>query len=199
MLVPFGLEAGGYLLTVGRLEPRKNHARLIEAYAQLGENTPPLVCIGQRDFGYAAALEAASRFGVQERVRFLENIGDDVMPALMRNARVFLFPAIAEGFGMPVAEALASGVPVVTSCTTSLPEVAGNAAVLIDPLDVASISQGIEKVLGDPALAARMVVAGQEHVRKFDWVQSAGRLVGCYRTFFANQSAGLLAHAKARS
>lgn len=187
LLAPLGLEPGGYLLTVGRLEPRKNHARLIEAYARLGANTPPLVCVGQRDFGYSAALEAASRFGVKDRVHFLENVGDGVLPALMRNARLFVFPAIAEGFGMPVAEALASGVPVVTSNTTSLPEVAGKAAVLVDPLDVASISAGIAKVLGDPDLAAHMVEDGATQVLKFDWTESARTLVKAYRGFFAQR------------
>lgn len=188
-LVPLGLAAGGYLLTVGRLEPRKNHARLIEAYARLGKDTPPLVCVGQRDFGYAAALEAAKRFGVEERVHFLENVGDGMLPVLMRNARAFVFPAIAEGFGMPVAEALASGVPVVTSSTTSMPEVAGKAAVLVDPLDVASIAQGIEKVLGDPLLADRMVADGLEQIQKFDWAESARTLVGAYRGFFSDRYA----------
>ncbi|WP_407281071.1 glycosyltransferase family 1 protein [Aromatoleum evansii] len=188
-LAPLGLDAGGYLLTVGRLEPRKNHARLIEAFGRLGEGAPPLVCVGQRDFGYAAALEAATRFGVQGRVHFLENVGDDMLPVLMRNARAFVFPAIAEGFGMPVAEALASGVPVVTSNTTSMPEVAGRAAVLVDPLDVTSIAQGLEKVLGDPELAATMVTEGAEQIKKFDWAESARALVASYRGFFADRYA----------
>lgn len=187
LIASLGLVTGGYVLTVGRLEPRKNHVRLIEAYARLGDSAPPLVCVGQRDFGYAAALEAASRFGIRDRVHFLENVSDGVLPALMRNACLFVFPAIAEGFGMPVAEALASGVPVVTSDTTSLPEVAGRAAVLVDPLDVESIHQGMAKVLGDADLAARMVAEGGTQILKFNWTESARKLVESYRDFFGDR------------
>lgn len=181
------LEPGDYLLMVGRLEPRKNHARLIEAYSRLDSQAPPLVCVGQRDFGYGPALEAATRFGVEGRVRFLEGIADDVLPALMRNARAFVYPAIAEGFGMPVAEALASGVPVVTSRTTSLPEVVGNAAVLVDPLDVESIADGMRRVLHDEALAKRLLAEGARRVLRFDWEQSARTLVAAYRESFSTR------------
>ena len=187
LLAPLGLVGGQYLLTVGRLEPRKNHVRLIEAYAQLGDKAPPLVCVGQRDFGYEPALAAASRHGVAHRVHFLEKVGDDVLPALMRNARAFVFPAIAEGFGMPVAEALASGVPVVTSDTTSMPEVAGGAAILVNPLDVASIARGMRLALDDTQLAERLVTLGREQVKKFRWAASAQTLVAAYRGFFANR------------
>src|SRR6185312_16407796 len=98
-LSELGLQSSGYLLMVGRLEPRKNHARLIEAYSLLGPGAPPLVCVGQRDFGFDAAISAASRFGVQERVHFLEAVADDLLPVLMRHARLFVFAAVAEGFG----------------------------------------------------------------------------------------------------
>jgi glycosyltransferase involved in cell wall biosynthesis len=189
LLAPLGLVRGGYLLTVGRLEPRKNHVRLIEAYAQLGDTAPPLVCVGQRDFGYEPALAAASRLGVAHRVFFLEKVGDDVLPALMRNARAFMFPAIAEGFGMPVAEALASGVPVVTSDTTSMPEVAGGAAILVNPMDVASIAVGMRRALDDVQLTERLVTLGAEQVQKFSWAASAQTLVAAYRDFFADRYA----------
>lgn len=187
LLTPLGLVGGQYLLTVGRLEPRKNHVRLVEAYAQLGELAPPLVCVGQRDFGYEPALAAASRHGVAHRVHFLEKVGDDVLPALMRNARAFVFPAIAEGFGMPVAEALASGVPVVTSDTTSMPEVAGGAAILVNPLEVASIAKGMRRALEDSQLAEQLVAKGSTQVEKFSWAASAQTLVTAYRGFFADR------------
>lgn len=189
LLAPLGLVRGEYLLTVGRLEPRKNHVRLIEAYAQQGDTAPPLVCVGQRDFGYEPALAAASRLGVAHRVLFLEKVGDDVLPALMRNARAFMFPAIAEGFGMPVAEALASGVPVVTSDTTSMPEVAGGAAILVNPMDVASIAMGMRRALEDVQLTERLVTLGAEQVQKFSWAASAQTLVAAYRDFFADRYA----------
>lgn len=188
-----GLKSGGYLLTVGRLEPRKNHLRLIEAHARLGKDAPPLICVGQRDFGFAAAFDAVARLGLTDRVRFLEHVGDDLLPVLMRNSRVFIFPAIAEGFGMPVAEALASGVPVVTSRSTSLPEVAGNAAVLVDPLDVGSIFDGIAKVLSDPGLEARLRTEGPVQAGKFDWTDSARILVASYREFLGIKTTKTLA------
>lgn len=189
LLAPLGLVRGEYLLTVGRLEPRKNHVRLIEAYAQLGDKAPPLVCVGQRDFGYEPALAAVSRHGVAHRVHFLEKVGDDILPALMRNARAFVFPAIAEGFGMPVAEALASGVPVVTSNTTSMPEVAGGAAILVNPLDVASIASGMHRALSDAELTERLVAKGSAQVQNFSWASSAQTLVAAYRGFFAKRYA----------
>jgi len=180
----FGLHTNAYLLMIGRLEPRKNHVRLIEAYALLGPDVPPLVCVGQRDFGYEPALQAASRLGVSDRVIFLENVDDKTLPALIRHARLFVFPAIAEGFGMPVAEALASGVPVVTSRSTSLIEVAGDAAVLVDPLSVESIAAGMRKVLGDPVLSESLARQGVVQARKFDWKLSAQTLVDAYRQYF---------------
>lgn len=178
-----GFEPNNYILTLGRLEPRKNHVRLIEAYSRLGSSAPPLVCIGQRDFGYDQAISASHRFGVSDRVHFLENIDDTLLPALIRNSLLFVFPAIAEGFGMPVAEALASGVPVVTSNTTSLPEVAGDAAVLIDPYDVQSICEGISKILHDSELSATLRVQGPIQAKKFDWHTSAKVLVDGYTEF----------------
>lgn len=168
-----GLQPGAYLLTVGRLEPRKNHATLLRAYARLGPEAPPLVIVGQRDFGYDEVFSLIESLGLRERVRLLERVGDGVLPALMRHARLFAFPAFAEGFGMPVAEAMASGVPVVTSNTTSLPEVAGDAALLVDPRDDAILAAALRRLLEDPALAAALAARALERVRRFDWEVSA--------------------------
>lgn len=179
-----GLEPGGYLLTVGRLEPRKNHETLIHAYAQLGPDAPPLVVVGQRDFSYAQIDRAVAAHGLQQRVRFLSTVGDGALPAVMRHALVFAYPAFAEGFGMPVAEAMASGVPVVTSDTTSLPEVGGAAALYADPHSAAELAAVLRQVLHDPALRARMREQGLEQVRKFDWQRSAQVLVDGARSFF---------------
>jgi glycosyltransferase involved in cell wall biosynthesis len=184
-LASLGLQPRAYLLTVGRLEPRKNHARLIEAWASLGRTAPPLVCVGQRDFGYETALAVAARLGVSDRLHFLEDVGDSLLPVLMRNARVFAFPALAEGFGMPVVEAMASGVPVLTSCSTALPEVAGGAAELVNPNDVADIARGLRRLLDDSALVARRIADGLRNVERFAWMRSAQTLVAAYRTHFA--------------
>lgn len=179
-----GLEPGGYLLTVGRLEPRKNHETLIHAYAELGADAPPLVIVGQRDFSYEQINRAVVKHGLQQRVRFLSSVGDQALPAVMRHALAFAYPAFAEGFGMPVAEAMASGVPVITSNTTSLPEVGGTAALYADPESSAQLAAALRQVLGDAALRERMRAQGLEQVRKFDWQQSAQVLVHGVRRFF---------------
>lgn len=184
-LAEVGLQSRDYILNVGRLEPRKNHVRLIEAYAKLEGDVPPLVCVGQRDFGYDQALSLVNSLGLQDRVKFLEHVDDRLLPILMRHARFFVFPAIAEGFGMPVAEALASGVPVLTSNTTSMPEVAGAAAILVDPLDADSIARGMDQLLSDTALSQRLVEDGLQQVQKFDWRHSAAVLVETYRSYIA--------------
>ncbi|HTO18655.1 MAG TPA: glycosyltransferase family 1 protein [Pseudomonas sp.] len=185
VLAKFGLVSSNYILTIGRLEPRKNHLRLIEAYSKIGENAPPLVCVGQKDFGYDSALAAAEKFGISAKVIFLENVNDDVLPILLRNARLFVFPAIAEGFGMPVVEALASGVPVITSSTTSLIEVAGRAAELVDPLDVESIANGMKRILSGEIKVDQLRSCGLKHIDKFDWRVSAEILADSYRKYFS--------------
>lgn len=182
-VIKLGLTPNNYILTIGRLEPRKNHARLIEAYSKSGNHLPPLVCIGQRDFNYDQAILSAKTFGVENRVYFLENIDDAVLPALIRNSSLFIFPSIAEGFGMPVLEALASGVPVITSNTTSLPEVAGEAAILVNPLCIDSISTGIKKLLNDTDLISNLKISGPIQAQKFDWHRSAEILINSYRQF----------------
>ena len=180
-----GLEPGRYLLTVGRLEPRKNHLTLLEAYAQLQSAAPPLVIVGQRDFGFAPLFAAIRRHGLEDRVRLIENASDADLPALMRNAQLFVYPAFAEGFGMPVLEALASGVPVITSNTTSLPEVAGSAAILVSPDSVEEVTSALKRVLADAALSANLGQAGVIQAAKFNWEGSAAVLLSSMRRFFA--------------
>lgn len=180
-----GLEPGRYLLTLGRLEPRKNHVTLLRAYAALGAEAPPLVIVGQRDFSYAAVFDEIQRLQLGARVRLLERVDDEALPAVLRHARLFVYPAFAEGFGMPVAEAMASGVPVITSNTSSLPEVAGDGALLIDPDSPRALGAAMAEVLADPALHARLVQAGLRHVQQFNWQRSAAVFVAALRRHFA--------------
>lgn len=179
-----GLTPGGYLLTLGRLEPRKNHLTLLRAYAQLAGDAPPLVIVGQRDFHYAAVFDEIQRLQLGARVRVLENVGDAALPAVLRHALAFVYPAFAEGFGMPVAEAMASGVPVITSNTTALPEVAGPGALLVDPGSPEQLAQAMGRVLADGELRQRLVQAGLVHVRRFDWQASAAVFVDALRRHF---------------
>ena len=182
-----GLTPGGYLLTVGRLEPRKNHRRLMEAFARLPLPRPKLAIVGQRDFGFAEILAFKDKLGLGNEVIFLEKVSDVTLPALYRHARAFAYPTLAEGFGMPVIEAMASGVPVMTSNTTALPEVAGEAALLIDPYSVAAIAGCLERLLGSEALAQRLIASGLEQARRFAWDAEAQKLAAGYAAHFARQ------------
>ncbi len=181
-----GLVPGHYLLTVGRLEPRKNHAALVAAYARLGADAPPLVMVGQRDFSHDAVFAAVVQHGLSDRVRVLENVSDAALPAVMRHAMAFVYPAFAEGFGMPVAEAMASGVPVVTSNTTSMPEVAGDGALLVDPTSVDDLAAALRQVVQDAGLRAALVDRGLAHVQRFNWALSAAVLLRSLRARFHN-------------
>lgn len=179
-----GLVPGRYLCTVGRLEPRKNHLNLVRAYALLPQPRLPLAIIGQRDFHSQPIFDLVKELRLEQQVLFLQNMPDQGLPALLRHAALFVYPSFAEGFGMPVAEALASGVPVVTSSLTALPEVAGDAALTADPHDPSAIAAAMQHVLADPIARAHAIERGLRHVAKFDWTQAANVLVGAYRRHF---------------
>lgn len=170
-----GLEPGGYIITVGRLEPRKNQANLIRAWGLLGPDAPTLVVVGQPDFSFDDIFKAQQE--VPRKAVMLDKVSDEQLPALLRHARLFAYPAFAEGFGMPVIEALASGVPVVTSNTTSLPEVSGGAAILIDPASVGSIRDGLQQGLGSEAQRQGMIERGLAQAGRYAWAGSARVLI----------------------
>lgn len=182
-----GLLPGGYVCTVGRIEPRKNHMALLRAYALLPTPRPPLVVVGQRDpfYDVQAVFDEVQRLGLNEDVRFLEQVSDTQLPALLRHAQLFVYPSLAEGFGMPVLEAMASGVAVITSNTTSLPEVAGQAGLTVDPHDPHEIAAAILCLLADPVRRAALVQRGLEQAARFHWRASAEVLVNSYRRFLS--------------
>jgi len=182
----WNLRSGEYLCTLGRLEPRKNHVSLVQAYARLDASAPPLIIIGQRDFAYAAIFEAIERLQMTGRVRIIEDADDAALPALLRHARLMVYPSYAEGFGMPVLEALASGVPVITSDTTSLPEVAGPAAWLTSPTDVERLAKCLREALEEtPAARAQRIERGLEHAARFTWREAAQNLLCAVRRAIA--------------
>jgi glycosyltransferase involved in cell wall biosynthesis len=176
-----GLEPGNYLLTVGRLEPRKNHKRLLEAFARLSSSRPKLVIVGQKDFGFEDIELLAKELGIMAEVLFLDAISDSMLPSLYRHARLFIYPSIAEGFGMPIIEAMASGTPVITSRTSALSEIAAEAAVLIDPYDPVGLADAINDLLEDKERAARLRTLGSDRARDFNWDVEANKLVLSYR------------------
>jgi glycosyltransferase involved in cell wall biosynthesis len=169
-----------FLLHVGTLEPRKNLVRLIEALARLEQPDLSLVLVGRRGWMYEPIFTAVERHRLQGRVRMLDFVADADLPLLYNLAEAFVYPSLYEGFGLPPLEALACGTPVVTSDTSSLPEVVGAAAVLINPCDVGSLAEGIRRVLNDAALAVCLREAGPQQAANFSWERSARQLLDCY-------------------
>jgi glycosyltransferase involved in cell wall biosynthesis len=175
----FELGDAPLLLSVLAKRPHKNAKRLIDALAQVPGAV--LVMPGYST-GYARELEEQlAAAGVADRVRLLGWVDDATLDGLYRAADCFVFPSLAEGFGLPVLEAMLRGAPVACSNATSLPEVAGDAALLFDPLDVEAIAVAIRRILGDEALAERLRAAGLERAKRFNWDVTAQRTLDCYR------------------
>lgn len=164
-----------YLLYLGTLEPRKNITRLIHAYASLKETTsdlPKLVLAGRKGWMYDSIFEIVKELQIEEDVIFTGYIDPEDAPILMKGALAFLFPSIYEGFGMPPLEAMACGTPVLVSNVASLPEVVGDAAVLVDPLSVDSIREGIASLLHNEKLRYELSQKGIERAQTFTWEKS---------------------------
>lgn len=185
-----GLRSGAYLLTVGRIEPRKNHAALLRAYRALQGKVPPLVIVGQRDFGYGDFESELALMPPGHSVIVLSNVGDGELPALYRHALAFVYPSFAEGFGMPPLEALASGVPVVTSDSTAIPEVVGDAGLLVDPSAATSLRVALSRILADAPLRSQLAARGLERADRYTWRRSAEVLASVYRAHF-NKLSGI--------
>lgn len=173
----------GYILSVGALDRRKNLTGLFRACARLGG--PPLVVVGGGSGdGFDAAAEAV-RLGLADRVQFLGRVDDETLATLYSGAGVFVFPSFYEGFGLPVVEAMACGAPVVASNTSSIPEVAGDAALLVDPHDPEAIAGAIAAVLSTPTLRQTMIRKGFERARRFTTDAQAEGLLRIYRRLVA--------------
>ena len=168
----------GFVLYVGNIKPHKNLVRLIDAFDGLrreGFDDLKLLIIGDEISKWPALRRAVHRHKLHKHVRFLGFQSDETLSVLYRLAAVFVFPSLYEGFGLPPLEAMASGTPVVTSNVSSLPEVAGDAAVLVDPYDVAAIQDGIKRVLTDPVLREELRRKGLQRAREFSWERSVAR------------------------
>jgi glycosyltransferase involved in cell wall biosynthesis len=189
-----------FLLFVSTLEPRKNVVRLLEAFAQFaagrtandehGAHDHPqpinpsayqLVIAGRRGWLYEDIFAAIERLRLGEYVRVLDFVDDNDLPALYNLAWAFVYPSIYEGFGLPALEALACGTPLLTADNSSLPEVVGDAAVLVPADDVGAIAAGIARVVDDAALRERLRVAGPLRARAFSWEQAARQVLACYQ------------------
>jgi glycosyltransferase involved in cell wall biosynthesis len=166
-----------YLLYVGTLQPRKNLGRVVEGFARLasapGMGDVQLVLAGKRGWLYEDLLAQIGREGLEGRVLFPGYVDEAELAALYSSALGFVFPSLYEGFGIPVLEAQACGVPVMTSNNSSLPEVAGDAALLVDPNDVDAIADAMLRLATDEALRAELVERGYQNVKRFSWEKCA--------------------------
>ncbi len=172
-----------FVLYTGNIKPHKNVDRLIEAFSLLrrrGVDTVKLLIIGDEISKYPHLRRLVHRHQLHQHVRFLGFVPDETLAILYRLAAVFVFPSLCEGFGLPPLEAMAGGAPVITSNVSSLPEVVGDAALLIDPTDPQQIADAMARVLHDPALRAELVRRGHERVAAFSWERSAARTRAVY-------------------
>jgi alpha-1,3-rhamnosyl/mannosyltransferase len=173
-----------FVLYVGRFHARKNLARLLAAMARLRDRrgeAVPLVIAGRDMWSERAMRAEVARLGLDGSVLFPGYVSDAALAHCYRRARVFAFPSLHEGFGMPVLEAMAHGVPVLSSQRSCLPEVCGDAALLVDPTDPDAIADGLARILDDAALGAALAARGPAHAAKFSWEQSAREHLAVYR------------------
>ena len=172
-----------FVLYAGNIKPHKNIERLIEAFHLFrkgGFDQVKLLIIGDEISKYATLRRAVHRLKLHKHVRFFGFVSDETLAALYRLAAVFVFPSLYEGFGLPPLEAMASGAPVITSNVSSLPEVVGDAALLIDPYDPDAIADAMRQVLSDDGLRASLRERGLLRARHFSWERSIGRVHDIY-------------------
>lgn len=168
-----------FILFVGTLQPRKNIVRLIEAFSKVltspdtHEEGLQLVIIGKKGWQYEEILEAPKKFGVEDEVKFLENVPDNDLDIFYQHALCYVLPSLYEGFGLPVIEAMQRGCPVITSNVSSLPEAGGDAALYVNPEDVNDIAEKISKLITDKNLREDLIAKGKKQAEKFSWNKSA--------------------------
>ncbi len=171
-----------YVLSVGSLEPGKNRTTLLNAFADLRRRgvEQKLVVTGQRAWKYGEDFRLAEELGLKGQVVFTGYVAPEEMPALYNAADLFVFPSLYEGFGLPVLEAMACGVPVVTSNVSSIPEVAGDAALLVDPRDANALASAMEHALKDADVHSTLRQRGLERAATFSWEKAARETIAVY-------------------
>ncbi|PIR97672.1 MAG: glycosyltransferase family 1 protein [Candidatus Doudnabacteria bacterium CG10_big_fil_rev_8_21_14_0_10_41_10] len=176
-----------YILFVGTLEPRKNLIRLLEAYYQLTQKSLEfkdhyqLVLVGSKGWLYDEIFEEVENRNLQNNVVFPGYLVASDLPKLYAHATAFVYPSLYEGFGLPVLEAMASGTPVITSSVSSMPEIAKDAGLLVDPLDVEGLANAMEKIITDKSLQAELSEKGKKRSEKFSWEKCARETLEIYR------------------
>lgn len=177
-----GLAKRPFVFGLGNSLPYKNLPRLVRAFAQVAPAHPDLgLVFAGRGEGNPALVRLAHQLGLSDRVLLVGQLSDDQIRACFAHALFFAFPSLIEGFGLPVLEAMASGCPVLTSNCSSLAEVAGENAVLVDPLDIASIAAGMQRLLTDSALRQRLSRQGRQRAAAFTWEDAAQCTIQLYK------------------
>ena len=182
-LMDLGLEPG-FILYVGAIDRRKNLGSLLDAYASLradGILVPPLVIVGEPSGDGFDIRSEVIRLGISGAAKLLGRVSDSILAYLYSSAEIFAFPSLYEGFGLPVLEAMACGAPVLTSRTTSIPEIVGDAALLIDPLRMEDIKEGLRNLLRNPALRSSLIRKGLARSAEFNVEMQGERLLEVYQ------------------
>lgn len=172
-----------FILALGGLDPRKNTARILQAFRNFRDRSKSdrqLVIVGLPESGQRLFSRIAMEMGIAEEGVFTGFVPEEDLVALYNGADVFLYPSLYEGFGLPVLEAMACGTPVIASTAGSIPEIAGESALLIEPKDVEALASAIEQVITDQALRQELIARGLEHVKKFSWEKAARELLTVY-------------------
>ena len=181
-----------YILTVSRVDGRKNHLRILQAFEQLVKEGLPhrWVISGTAGFGAEVFERALENSPAKNRVEWRRNVSDSELPMLYAEADCFVFPSLSEGFGLPPLEAMACGTPVVSSCVTSLPEVLGDAAFLVEPTESERIFEATRRVLSEPALAEDLMLRGKQKAREHTWRDAARHTLLAYQKAGENSETG---------
>ena len=171
------------VLYIGTIEPRKNLTRLVEAFARVSVHQPEvsLAIAGAQGWMYESLFQRVNELGMGSKVLFLGFVPEQDKRLLLCAAEVFAYVSLYEGFGLPVLEAMACGIPTLTSNTSSIPEVAGNAALLVDPLSVEEIAEALGRLLSEPQLRQRLQLSALEQAAQFSWERTASETVAMYR------------------
>jgi len=173
-----------FILGLGTIQPRKNYKRLVQAFSSLKSQISnlKLVIVGGKGWLYEDIFAEVTRQGLEGRLVFPGFADDDDLPAIYSAASVLAYPSTYEGFGLPLLEAMACGTPVVTSTTSSMPELAGDAALLVEPTDVDALTRALARAHQDAALRDTLIARGFEQIRKFTWEQAAAQLLAIYES-----------------
>jgi glycosyltransferase involved in cell wall biosynthesis len=177
VLEGLGLRGRRYVLSISTLEPRKNIQRLVAAFERVDDPELDLVLLGGRGWHTSVIDRAINRSSARSRIHVQGYVSDEVRHVLLQESRCFAYVSIYEGYGLPIVEAMAAGIPVVASNVSSMPEAAGGAAVMVDPFDISAIARGIEGCL---ARREELIEAGRERASRLSWKRTADETMAVY-------------------